>query len=228
MVFRSSTWLLSCRLLIAEAENAAKALELAASKSPLAQASLIETRKLIAEAIQSIESIEGSFDENEPDSPLGLTDVEDLKSEGFVTKDQIEVNGASLSNFDDISDSAIGNFNLQQLLNHEDENLPSSSYDVDFMNDMDYLKGLLDNETDLSQLEPLNKHSSFTHQLDLLAPNGTTGKHGNPVPNGAKSELLELKKPPKSINSSKEKPPKSTNTVKKWVRGKLVEVTEGD
>ncbi|WOH04117.1 hypothetical protein DCAR_0623525 [Daucus carota subsp. sativus] len=216
------------KLLIAEAENAAKALELAASKSPLAQASLIETRKLIDEAIQSIESIEGSFDENEPDSPLSLSDVEDLKSRGFVTKDQIEVNGASLSNFDDISDSAIGKFNLQQLLNHEDENLPSSSYDVDFMNDMDYLKGLLDNETDLSQLEPLNKPSSLTHQLDLLAPNGTTAKHGNPVPNGAKSELLELKKPPKSINSSKEKPPKSTNTVKKWVRGKLVEVTEGD
>ncbi|TYH71020.1 hypothetical protein ES332_D05G155900v1 [Gossypium tomentosum] len=47
------------RLLIAEAEKAAKALEIAAMKSPVAQASLIETRKLIAEAIQSIESIEG-------------------------------------------------------------------------------------------------------------------------------------------------------------------------
>ncbi|KAL7233315.1 hypothetical protein ACSBR1_017028 [Camellia fascicularis] len=43
------------KLLIAEAEKAAKALEAAASKSPLAQASLIETRNLIAKAIQSIE-----------------------------------------------------------------------------------------------------------------------------------------------------------------------------
>lgn len=48
------------RLLIAEAEKAAEALEIAAIKSPIARASLIETRKLIAEAIQSIESIEGA------------------------------------------------------------------------------------------------------------------------------------------------------------------------
>ncbi|KAL7233322.1 hypothetical protein ACSBR1_017034 [Camellia fascicularis] len=43
------------KLLIAEAEKAAKALEAAATKSPLAQASLIETRNLIAKAIQSTE-----------------------------------------------------------------------------------------------------------------------------------------------------------------------------
>ncbi|CAL5383200.1 unnamed protein product [Camellia sinensis] len=44
------------KLLKAEAEKAAKALEAAATKSPLAQASLIETRNLIAKAIQSIET----------------------------------------------------------------------------------------------------------------------------------------------------------------------------
>ncbi|CAL5381697.1 unnamed protein product [Camellia sinensis] len=43
------------KLLKAEAEKAAKALEAAATKSPLAQVSLIETRNLIAKAIQSIE-----------------------------------------------------------------------------------------------------------------------------------------------------------------------------
>ncbi|KAI8027794.1 Protein WVD2-like 7 [Camellia lanceoleosa] len=43
------------KLLIAEGENAAKALEAATTKSPLAQASLIETRNLIAKVIQSIE-----------------------------------------------------------------------------------------------------------------------------------------------------------------------------
>lgn len=46
------------RLLIAEAEKAAKTLEMAASKSPLAQASLMETRMLIAEARRSIGIIE--------------------------------------------------------------------------------------------------------------------------------------------------------------------------
>ncbi|GMP32657.1 hypothetical protein CsSME_00006321 [Camellia sinensis var. sinensis] len=43
------------KLLKAEAEKAAKAFEAAATKSPLAQASLIETRNVIAKAIQSIE-----------------------------------------------------------------------------------------------------------------------------------------------------------------------------
>ncbi|XP_028550441.1 uncharacterized protein LOC110107727 isoform X2 [Dendrobium catenatum] len=46
------------KLLIAEAERAAKALEVAALKSPLAKASLLETRKLIAEANLSLRSIE--------------------------------------------------------------------------------------------------------------------------------------------------------------------------
>ncbi|KAL8098781.1 hypothetical protein AgCh_031485 [Apium graveolens] len=213
------------KLLIAEAENAAKALEIAATKSPLAQASLIETRKLIAEAIQSIESIEGGFADNEPDNPSSLNNVEkeiDIKSE-----DQIEINGsrAFSSNFDDIPDSE---FNLQQLLNHEDEILPSSSYNVDFMNDVDYLKGLLNNGTDLSELEPLDNPSSLTHQLDHLTPNGSSLKDGNLIPNGAKSELSKIEGSPKLKNSCKEKPPKSTNTIKKWVRGKLVEVTEED
>lgn len=225
--------MLLCRLLIAEAENAAKALELAATKSPLAQASLIETRKLIAEAIQSIESIEGGFDDNEPDNPSSLNNVEkeiDIISEALVTKDQIEINGsrAFLSNFDDISDSDFEKFNLQQLLNHEDEILPSSSNDVDFINNADYLKGLLDNGTDLSRSGPLDNPSSLTHQLDHPTPNGSSVKHGNLIPNGAKSELRNIEGSPKSIKSSKQKPPKSTNTVKKWVRGKLVEVTEED
>ncbi|XP_078448003.1 muscle M-line assembly protein [Wolffia australiana] len=43
------------RLLIAEAEKAAKALEIVALKSPLARASLLETRRLIAEATQALE-----------------------------------------------------------------------------------------------------------------------------------------------------------------------------
>ncbi|CAL5382941.1 unnamed protein product [Camellia sinensis] len=43
------------KLFIDEGEKAAKALEAAATKSPLAQASLIETRNLITKAIQSIE-----------------------------------------------------------------------------------------------------------------------------------------------------------------------------
>ncbi|XP_042486555.1 uncharacterized protein LOC122066777 isoform X2 [Macadamia integrifolia] len=46
------------KLLIVEAEKAAMALEVAAARSPLAQASVIETRKLIAEATKSLKDIE--------------------------------------------------------------------------------------------------------------------------------------------------------------------------
>lgn len=50
------------RLLIAKAEKAAKALEVAALKSPLAHASLLESRKLIADAKWYVESTEnGKF-----------------------------------------------------------------------------------------------------------------------------------------------------------------------
>ncbi|KAH0920623.1 hypothetical protein HID58_020641 [Brassica napus] len=46
------------RLLISEAEKAAKVLEVAAMTSPVAHASLLESKKLIAEATQLIESLE--------------------------------------------------------------------------------------------------------------------------------------------------------------------------
>ncbi|KAK9048328.1 hypothetical protein SSX86_032709 [Deinandra increscens subsp. villosa] len=50
--------ILKANILIGEAQRAAEALEAAAAKSPMAEASLIETRKLIAEAMSYIKSIE--------------------------------------------------------------------------------------------------------------------------------------------------------------------------
>lgn len=98
------------RLLIAEAEKAAKALEVAALKSPLAQASLIETRNLIAEATRSIKKIEsgrlalhGSGDEpsvtsdspvnhfqssHEPNNSKTVLDEQIANSSLLVTSDQ--------------------------------------------------------------------------------------------------------------------------------------------
>ncbi|XP_074375816.1 uncharacterized protein LOC141717577 isoform X2 [Apium graveolens] len=224
------------KLLIAEAEKAAKALELAATKSPLAQASLIETRKLIAEAIQSIESIEGVPDENDSNilsshTVSSFKTKTDTRSNGLFIKNQMEINGsqALLSYFDDISDSAFDDFNLQELLSREDELLPNSSYDADFMNGKEYFKELLNNDTNLSQYKTLQEKiepSSFTHQLDRLTPNGSNVRHGNLVRNGANSELGERERPTKSTRE--EKPPKSIKKIKKWVRGKLVEVREED
>ncbi|KAL6134794.1 hypothetical protein ACLB2K_067022 [Fragaria x ananassa] len=88
------------RLLIAEAEKAAMALEASATKSPVARASLIETRRLIAEAIRSIESIDtmqSSSHENE--DPSGASNEVTSQSEkenwfwGLTEADDGKVNG---------------------------------------------------------------------------------------------------------------------------------------
>ncbi|KAI3814882.1 hypothetical protein L1987_14529 [Smallanthus sonchifolius] len=50
--------ILRANILIGEAQRAAEALEAVAAKSPMAESSLIETRKLIAEAMSYIKSIE--------------------------------------------------------------------------------------------------------------------------------------------------------------------------
>lgn len=78
--------------MIAEAEKAAKALEVAATKSPIAQSSLIETRKLIAEAIQSLESIDTQgITESESDIPS--VDFSEENGSAFEVLNQSQVNG---------------------------------------------------------------------------------------------------------------------------------------
>ncbi|KAI3979834.1 hypothetical protein MKX01_013929 [Papaver californicum] len=93
------------KLLIAEAEKAAKALEVAATKSPLALASLMETRKLIAEETHSIQVAESgqiSYVGTKKDSSsLDLNDdlLEDKTGEkdgNMPSPDQKEVNGTHI------------------------------------------------------------------------------------------------------------------------------------
>ena len=88
------------RLLIAEAEKAAKALEVAAIRSPVARASLTEAKKLIAEAIQSIESIEKRefTAENPPTSePQNHAEIDETSVMNHVNdKNSREVNGINL------------------------------------------------------------------------------------------------------------------------------------
>lgn len=116
-------------MLIAEAEKAAKALEVAATTSPLARASLVETRKLIAEAIRSIESIDTEQITENGRYANGLVDKE--------TETGSAINGIqslASSNEDDLDFS---NFTLQNLLNDDNDDeelLPTSSseYDLDF------------------------------------------------------------------------------------------------
>ncbi|CAA7040936.1 unnamed protein product [Microthlaspi erraticum] len=86
------------RLLISEAEKAAKVLEIAAMRSPVAQASLLESKKLIAEATQLIESIEmrqiASSDDDEPNNSLLEEDCESETEEYTNYQEQEgEING---------------------------------------------------------------------------------------------------------------------------------------
>lgn len=79
------------RLLIAEAEKAAKALEVAAAKSPIAQSSLIETRKLIAEAIQSLESIDTQKIDDCSVPSVSLTEVNQENESEFEVRNHSEM-----------------------------------------------------------------------------------------------------------------------------------------
>lgn len=199
-----------CRLLIAEAEKAAKALEVAATRSPLAHASLMETKKLIAEAIQSIESIEAgqiSSHENNRDpsfsSAVPVNHVEkemDAGIEGLNQADQRKVNGtkALISSKNDNEDFDFGKFTWQDLLNGDMELLSTSSSGYG--------------------LSPLDLDSLIgsTKQLDQQ-PNLNVEREDNPLPNGSKLKPR--------IEAA---PANSVTTTKKWVRGRLIEVAEKD
>ncbi|KDP40621.1 hypothetical protein JCGZ_24620 [Jatropha curcas] len=198
------------RLLIAEAEKAAKALEVAATKSPLARASLMETRNLIAEAIQSIESIDTGHitsSKNEIDASLAPAElagqVEEERDTGNGRSSQAElkqVNGTKV--LASSKDEDLNFINLHDILNSENELLSTSSggYSLPSIN-----------------LESLIEQSDTPKQICRLEPNGNLNPEMKPLPNGSKVELAKG-------NSSF----KSVTSTKKWVRGRLIEVTEGD
>ncbi|KHN11356.1 hypothetical protein glysoja_036053, partial [Glycine soja] len=100
------------RVLIAEAEKAAKALEVAATKSPIAQSSLIETRKLIAEAIQSLESIDTQ----------AITEEKGSAFEVLNQSQMAQVNGHTMLSSSDYKFSEdFGKFSLEKPVNGDAE-----------------------------------------------------------------------------------------------------------
>ncbi|KAK9060545.1 hypothetical protein SSX86_021249 [Deinandra increscens subsp. villosa] len=112
--------ILKANILIGEAERAAEALEAAAAKSPMAEASLIETRKLIAEAMSYINSIEMG---NTGSSGAG-SDKEEIVG-GVHETEQGRVNGTR-----SVEISKLGEAGLQTNVNgtvHTDLSSSSSS-----------------------------------------------------------------------------------------------------
>ncbi|KAM3699130.1 hypothetical protein ACJW31_05G002200 [Castanea mollissima] len=197
------------RLLIAEAEKAAKALEIAATKSPIARASLMETRKLIAEAIRSIESIEtgqisshenGSFPSIASEDLISQVDKDSsAKIEVLNHADLREVNGTPIVPSKDDDDFNFSKFALHELLNNEEELLPSS---------------FSGSGSSPFGFDGLMKQSCSKNDLDQAEPNGYGEYRKDPLLNGTEVEYL------------KEETPKLVPVTKKWVRGRLIEVAE--
>ncbi|XP_041000749.1 uncharacterized protein LOC121246622 [Juglans microcarpa x Juglans regia] len=198
------------RLLIVEAEKAAKALEVAAMRSPIARASLMETRKLIAEAIQTIQSVEtgqitshenGGYPSAASNGITSLVEKDTSSKIEVLNQTELrEVNGTpSVPREEDFNFSK---FALHDFRNKEGELLPTSFSGADSSG---------------FSFESLMKQSCSRNHHEQTQPNwNSDSDHGRqplPVPNGHE------------VESPKEETPSASVTItKKWVRGRLVEV----
>lgn len=211
------------RLLIAEAEKAAKALEVAATKSPIARASLMETRKLIAEAIQSIESIEEeqftsqAYVEDPSAVPDELGSQVEMETDTTTAIEiptevmPVKVNGTRTLASSKEEDYNFGRLNLQDILNGEEVLLPMNS-----------------NGYGLSPFsyQTLMKQSDSRNENGHLGPDKESEWLEKPLLNGARAEIpRELTPAAETLND--QIPVKVVTVTKKWVCGKLVEVAEG-
>ncbi|KAJ8755806.1 hypothetical protein K2173_024351 [Erythroxylum novogranatense] len=201
------------RLLIAEAQKAAKALEVAAAKSPVAQASLVETRRLIAEAMQLVESIDPRNvirNENDHDASLAArVPTIEIESEEGVGKGSSsdaglwEVNGSKLLVSAEEEKTNLTKFTFHDVLNGDQKEFVAKS----------------PNGYGLSQLSlnTLIQESNSAHQTVSLKLNGVHKSGNISLVNGSKAKLLKEGTSARTVPSTK-----------KWIRGRLVEVTEGD
>ncbi|KAL0396941.1 UNVERIFIED_CONTAM: hypothetical protein Scaly_0142500 [Sesamum calycinum] len=206
------------KLLIAEAEKASKALELAAQTSPHVQKSLIESRMLIAEALQFIESIENedpiSFENDNglsENSTEPVPHVEEDIDTSIQTPDLINhstVNGVHSLSSSKTEDFSFNKFGLPDLVNG---NSPSSSH-----NDLHATEQKFDEMRSNSFLSLELNHtvncSKFTTNLadPELNPNRGTEHTEKPLVDGLEIQVKNVE----------------AKITKKWVRGRLVEVVE--
>ncbi|KAK4781168.1 hypothetical protein SAY87_017274 [Trapa incisa] len=185
------------RLLIAEAEKAAKALEVAAVRSPIARTSLLETRKLISEAIQSIESIRG-----ETTSPVETGST--FSNESILLPPHHSYSASGLTGHIGEERKVDGSINQLQTPDGE-TNMFSFTHPLSFKK-----SGLEDTVQD-SMEDDVDPYTGV--------PNGLLTYRGDLPPNGTETNTRS--------SSEGDLPFKSTITVmKKWVRGRPVEATD--
>ncbi|CAM8993792.1 unnamed protein product [Rhodiola kirilowii] len=123
------------RLMIAKAERAAKALEATASTDPHSMASLIETKKLIKEAKQSIESIDAtsltSLDitqqpPEDSDEHISLI-MREMDMVNRVNGAEVKINGTSIHTFSDNKDSHYTDLTAHGFIDDEEEVVQKNS-----------------------------------------------------------------------------------------------------
>lgn len=192
------------RLMIAEAEKAAKALEVAATRSPIARASLLETRKLIAEALQSIECI----------------DIEQMASQQTEEQNAAASYIHEVGTPNDEEDSLAGKEDqrraAQTMAKGTQLLLPCSTEDVAF----DFGKFSVQ---DLEVAASSNGYgASYPPRLSSLGNQPNGNGNGNKAPDDHKPCLNGT-----NLHQLEEKADTQVIAVKKkWVRGRLVEVAE--
>ncbi|XP_010273796.1 PREDICTED: uncharacterized protein LOC104609242 [Nelumbo nucifera] len=196
------------KLLIAEAEKAAKTLEVAATRSPLAQASLMETRRLIAEATRSLRDIEmdqvasqesknDSYSSSKLNGFINHFEKQIDTENGHTPLDKREVNGSHVLSNEDFHFSK---FTPQDLMNVRETLSPVSSRNTSF----DCYKSF--------SLQPENCKEQLNPR-DQLEKNGVMESQRMPPYNGVETQAGDSQ-----ASSS------TLTTKKKWVSGRLVEV----
>lgn len=190
--------------MIAEAEKAAKVLEVAATKSPIALASLIETRKLIAEAIQSLESINTQQITESNDSSMASSETDEEIGAAFEVPNRSDigqVNGHKTLSANDykFSDDFHG-VSSQNLLNGDPMKLHLTTPNGFASSPLGF-----DSRT--------SESSSTNEPTEALQDQGI--KHKADFPPTVEEQSLK-----------DDRPSRSRTVTKKWVRGRLVEVEE--
>ncbi|GAU13732.1 hypothetical protein TSUD_348360 [Trifolium subterraneum] len=190
------------RLLIAEAEKAAKALEVAAVKSPIAQSSLTETRKLIAEAIHSLESIDTQKMDDCSVPSVSLSEVNKENESAFEVRHHLQmaqVNGhTTLSSTDYKFSEDFGDLSPERPVNGVPElHLTNGCASLSFSLNVQ-----------INQYSPSNQQSET--EQDEISEDETDH---SPTVVGCQSLEDETLS-------------RSSIATKKWVRGRLVEVSE--
>lgn len=227
------------RLLIAEAEKAAKALEVAAEKSPIAQASLLETRKLIAEAIQSLETIDTQKTQDCNVPLVSLSEEVNKESESTFQvgnhSQMVHINGHTTSSTVYKLSGDFGYLSLDRPVNGDPE-LQLASLPFSLNSQMNQYSSS-NQEKETEQYE-----SSENKTEDSPAEEETLSRSVSPALDEtlsrsdcpAEDETLSRSDSPAGDETlSKSDSPAEDETqlrspiaTKKWVRGRLVEVNE--